>query len=268
MEAYKDKNEVKPYPVTLMRQPDKDVMIKYFVKATIKNPPSGKGKIPPEAQNYLRDNPREGMISVPTKICHWLFPESKLGKTAAYAQKCAGYGPPSSYQTYDEVRFVTDEREDAKLARPYTQKHLQYNCGRCKMCRKVWKARIKREMRHFKRHGGKFSWMRDKKRYVPQHKESDLEKCINLLVTRWQKEDGITPSQPAASPFHTCPKCSYKLPLPETKEAHEEARVYNAVFELVLKTCLKKIRKNKKQILIMVQPLCPHTSDLWAFLQG
>ena len=88
--------------------------------------------------------------------------------------------------------------------------------------------------------------MRDKKRYGPQHKESDLEKCINLLVTRWQKEDGITPSQPAASPFHTCPKCSYKLPLPETKEAHEEARVYNAVFELVLKNMLEEDRKKQE----------------------
>ena len=80
MEAYKDKNEVKPYPVTLMRQPDKDVMIKYFVKETIKNPPSGKGKIPAEAQNYLRDNPRQGMISVPTKLCRWLFPEARMAK--------------------------------------------------------------------------------------------------------------------------------------------------------------------------------------------
>ena len=247
LEAYKDKSETKPYPITLMRQSDKDVMIKYFVKDTIKHPPSSTS-VPPEAKNYLRDNPRQGMISIPTKLCHWLFPESKAGKTAAYAQKCSGYGAPSSYQTYDEVRYVTDEKEESQLASPYQQKHLQYNCGRCKLCRKVWKARIKREMRHFNRHGGKSGWMRDKKKFGPQHKDqSELEKCINLLITRWQKEDGITPSQPVGSPFHTCPQCSYKLPLAETKQAHEEAKVHNAVFQHFLDNLLEQDRKKQAE---------------------
>ena len=90
--------------------------------------------------------------------------------------------------------------------------------------------------------------MRDKKRYGPQHKEeSELEKCINLLMTKWQKEDGITLSQPVVSPFYTCPKCSYKLPLVETKEANEEVKVYNAVFQMLLKNLLEEDQKKQTE---------------------
>jgi len=246
MEAYKDKTETKPYPITLMRQTDKDACIKYFVKDTIKHPPN-LSSIPAEAKNYLRDNPSKGIISVPTRLCHWLFPETRVGQTAAYAQGHVVQTP--SYQTHDEVKYLSDVKDEAQLASPYRQKHLQYNCGRCKLCRKVWRARIKREIRHYKRHGGRAVWIqRDKSRYGPQHKElSELEKCINLLVTKWQKQDGITPSQPVNSPFHTCPMCSYKMPTLQTREDSEDAKAYNAAFDLLVQHLAEEDRKKQMQ---------------------
>jgi len=246
MEAYKDKTETKPYPITLMRQTDKDACIKYFVKDTIKHPPN-MSSIPPEAKTYLRDNPSKGIISVPTRLCHWLFPETRAGQTAAYAQGHVVH--QSSYQTYDEVRYLSQVKDESQLASPYRQKHLQYNCGRCKLCRKVWRARIKREIRHYKRHGGRAVWIqRDKSRYGPQHKEvSELEKCINMLVTKWQKQDGITPSQPVSSPFHTCPMCNYKMPTLQTREATEEAKAYHAAFDLLVQHLAEEDRKKQMQ---------------------
>jgi len=144
-------------------------------------------------------------MCVPKKFCHWLFPETKTAETAVYAKDVG-------YQTCDEVKFLSDE---LKQEGPYCHDGFQYNCGRCPMCRQVWKARIKREIRNFNRSGSeKVAWQqRDKSKYGSQHKElSELEKCINLLITKWQRQDGITPSQPGESPFHTCPVCHYKVP--------------------------------------------------------
>jgi len=239
MEAYKDKTETKPYPITLMRQTDKDACIKFFVKDTVKHPPN-LSSIPSEAKNYLRDNPSKGIISVPRRLCHWLFPETRVAQTAVYARD-------PSYQTHDEVKYLSEVKDEAQLASPYCQKHLQYNCGRCKLCRKVWRARIKREIRHYKRHGGRAIWIqRDKSRYGPQHKElSELEKCINLLVTKWQRQDGITPSQPPASPFHTCPVCSYKMPTSQTREDSEDVKAYSATFDMLVQQLAEEDRKRQ-----------------------
>ena len=210
-----------------------------FVKDTVKHPPN-LSSIPSEAKNYLRDNPSKGIISVPRRLCHWLFPETRVARTAVYARD-------PSYQTHDEVKYLSEVKDEAQLASPYCQKHLQYNCGRCKLCRKVWRARIKREIRHYKRHGGRAIWIqRDKSRYGPQHKElSELEKCINLLVTKWQRQDGITPSQPPASPFHTCPVCSYKMPTLQTREDSEDVKACSATFDMLVQQLAEEDRKRQ-----------------------
>jgi len=240
MEAYKDKTGTKPYPVTLMRQTDKDACINFFIKDTAKPNPSNLSCTPAEAKRYVRDNPNNSIMSVPRRLCHWLFPETRVAQTAVYARDI-------SYQTHDEVKYLSEVREEAQLASPFCQKHLQYNCGRCQLCRKVWRARIKREIRHNKRHGGRAVWIqRDKSRYGPQHKElSELEKCINLLVTKWQRQDGITPSQPPSSPFHTCPVCSYKVPTSVVTQDNEEVRAYTATFDNLAQQLTEEDRKRQ-----------------------
>jgi len=203
VEAYKDKKGLKPYPVTLMRQSDKDACINYFIKNRKSNLMSDTTSA--EDSGIGLGNFNASIMSVPKKLCHWLFPETRTSETAVYAKDI-------SYQTYDEVKFLSAELMQEG---PYCHDALQYNCGRCPMCRKVWKARIKREIRDFNRNGvEKAAWKhRDKSKYGPQHKElTELEKCINLLITKWQRQDGITPSQPGESPFHTCPVCHYKVP--------------------------------------------------------
>ena len=63
-------------------------------------------------------------------------------------------------------------------------------------------------------------WYKNNHLYKPEDKGvTDVEKCVNLIVTRWQRQNGITPIHPVATAFDICPKCGYNVPLSTAAES-------------------------------------------------
>ena len=72
-------------------------------------------------------------------------------------------------------------------------------------------------------------------------------KTVNLIVTRRQREDGITPSQPVGTVFETCPKCSYQGPLPAAAQNPHSQVVLNAFVKMVDGMVEKEQEKEQKE---------------------